>query len=404
MNSTVGGIPWKRSELSYCSNVHPADSYDDLKHVAAGYIREVRQKRGLELMGAGLWINNTIASELVSQSEKMSELCSLLKNNGICLFTLNGFPYGDFHAHSVKEAVYTPDWSQPQRLLYTQQLAEILSYCLPEDTREGSISTLPLGFRHAWTTRQHEEALIALCELSVFLEALQRRSGRRIRVCLEMEPDCVLETSNEVIHFFQAELPAKALSLGIGVETLSNHLGICFDVCHQAVMFEDIKDSLSRIAMAGIAIGKIQISSALAIARPGSEKVRSILTEFAEQKYLHQVRALVDERLLGVLDLPIALAEKVLPDNSPWRIHFHVPIQTASLAHSELGTTQSAILDVLDFLRSNPQQRPHLEVETYTWQVLPNAMRPGNDSDLIKGLADELDWLDNEMSLRGLIQ
>lgn len=404
MKSNLGRVPWKSSELTYCSNVHPAENYHDLKSVVTSFTSKVRQKRGLNFMGAGLWINNQVAMELVDQTEKLRELNILLKSNHIDLFTLNGFPYGNFHAHSVKEAVYTPDWSQPQRLHYTQQLAEILSYCLPSDIAEGTISTLPLGFRHTWTPQKQEASLLVLCELAVFLESLQRRSGRTIRVCLEMEPDCVLETTDELIHFFQTELPAKASALGITAQTLRNHLGVCFDVCHQAVMFEDVSDSLARITAASITIGKIQISSALAIAQPDSKETRLKLAEFAEQKYLHQVRTLVDNRLVGVLDLPIALAEKGFTESNSWRIHFHVPIQTATLALEELGTTQSAILEVLDFLKNNPLQRPHLEIETYTWQVLPKTLRPQNDKDLIKGLTDELDWLDTEMSLRGLIQ
>ncbi|MCK9607066.1 MAG: metabolite traffic protein EboE [Methylomonas sp.] len=396
--------PWQRHELTYCSNVHPAETYAALNAVVAEFVRAVRQRRGLDSMGAGLWINHSVASELLDQPEKLHQFHGLLTDSQIDLFALNGFPYGDFHAGTVKEHVYTPDWSESSRLLYTQQLAEILAYCLPDNVAEGTISTLPLGFRHGWNTQKHSAAMDALCKLANFLENLHHRTGRSIRVCLEMEPDCVLETTDELVHFFQNQLPETAAALGIRKQALSEYLGICFDVCHQAVMFEHCGDSLSRIAAAGIAIGKIQISSALSVAQPVRHQARQALAAFAEPKYLHQVRTLIGQRLAGVLDLPLALTENGLADGHPWHIHFHVPIQTAILAQAELGTTQAAILETLDFLKNNTRHRPHIEVETYTWQVLPITLRPQSDSDLIEGLSDELGWLEMEMYKRGLVQ
>lgn len=397
-------ILWKKDELTYCSNVHPAETYEDLKAVVTAFVAGVRKARGLNAMGAGLWLNNAVAAELAGVADRLKELRALLLSNGIHLFTLNGFPYGDFHAQSVKEQVYTPDWSRPERLQYTQRLAEILTFCLPDAVYDGTISTLPLGFRHTWTSQKQAASSAALCDLASFLANLKRRSGRSIRVCLEMEPDCVLETTDELIHFLQTELPITASKLGIDERTLREHLGICFDVCHQAVMFEDITESLEKITAAGIVIGKIQISSALEVSCPNSLETRQLLARFAEPRYLHQVRTLAGGGLIGALDLPTALAAADWPDINPWRIHFHVPIQTSTLAQQELGTTQSAILEVLDFLKSHPQQHPHLEVETYTWQVLPESLRPHDDSALIKGLAEELRWLNKEMSRRGLVQ
>lgn len=395
--------PWRRHELTYCSNVHPAETVESLNKVIAFFMKGVRQARNLERMGAGLWLSDQVSSELATNSVKFDELLSLLERNKIELFTLNGFPFGNFHAEAVKEQVYTPDWSQLHRYNYTKRLAEILAICLPDDMTEGTISTLPLGFRYTWTEQQHEVALDALCRLAVFLADLYQTSGRSIRVCLEMEPDCVLETTEEMVHFFQHQLPAKALVLGINEKVIRNHLGVCFDVCHQAVMFEDVDLSMERLLAADIVIGKIQISSALELKFPNQENGLQVLREFAEPKYLHQVRTIVNNQLIGVVDLPIALEANHLPKTGAWRVHFHAPIQAATLVHEELSTTQLAIIKVLDFLKINPACRPHLEVETYTWQVLPITLRPQNDIALINGLTEELNWLEKQMSSRGLL-
>lgn len=395
--------PWQRHELTYCCNVHPAETVESLNTVIAFFMSGVRQARNLQIMGAGLWFSDQVSAELATDPAKCAELVNLLDRNGIKLFTLNGFPFGNFHAESVKEQVYTPDWSQSQRYNYTQRLAEILAICLPDDMTEGTISTLPLGFRYAWTKQQHEAALEALCRLARFLADLYQATGRSIRVCLEMEPDCVLETTEEMIHFFQQQLPAKASALGISEEIIRNHLGVCFDVCHQAVMFEEVDHSMVRLLAAEIAIGKIQISSALELKCPDQESGLQALHKFAEQKYLHQVRTKKNNKLIGSVDLAVAFETNDFPKTEPWRVHFHVPIQATTLERQELDTTQNSILKALDFLKTNPECHPHLEVETYTWQVLPVSLCPQNDFALINGLSEELNWLEKQMSSRGLL-
>ena len=395
--------PWQRHDLTYCSNVHPAETVESLNTVIAFFMSGVRQARNLQTMGAGLWLSDQVSTELAINSAKIDELVSLLERNKIKLFTLNGFPFGNFHAESVKEQVYTPDWSQFQRYNYTKRLAEILAVCLPDEMTEGTISTLPLGFRYTWTQEQNEAALEALCRLAGFLADLYQTSGRSIRVCLEMEPDCVLETTEEMIHFFQHQLPAKASALGISEKNIRNHLGVCFDVCHQAVMFEEVDVSMARLLAAGIVIGKIQISSSLELKFPEQESGLQVLHKFAEPKYLHQVRTKKNNRLTGSVDLAVAFETDDFPKTDPWRVHFHVPIQATTLERQELDTTQNSILKALDFLKANPGCHPHLEVETYTWQVLPVSLRPQNDCALIKGLTEELNWLEKQMSSRGLL-
>jgi len=395
---------WRREELCYCSNVHDSVSEADLKHVVTHFVNGVRQQRQLIEMGSGLWINKQISQQLIAHPEKIQVFKDLLKSNGISLYTLNGFPYDNFHAEVVKEAVYSPDWSQPERYDYTLNLARILAACLPEEAEEGTISSLPLGFRYDWTEEKQDQALAALCSMVNELSGIFTKTGKSIRLCLEMEPDCVLQSTFEIIELFQQQLPAKAKQLGIDEQRIKKHLGICFDVCHQAVMFEDITDSLTQFFNADIRLGKIQISSALEIKNPGQQKSRELLAPFAEPKYLHQVRTLLDNKVEGVLDLSAALKNTEFPTAGPWRIHYHLPIQSATFPQQLMDTTQVCILDVLDFLQAHPQCHPHLEVETYTWNVLPESMRPHDDKSLIKGLTAELNWLERQMQQRGLLQ
>jgi len=396
---------WRRSQLVYCSNVHPGASLAEVRSVIEHQIASVRKLRGLNRMGTGLWLSAQAAEELCSDAQTMADFSQLLHTNELDLFALNGFPFDDFHIDRVKERVYQPNWATPERLTYTQNLARILAACLPANEPFGSISTLPLGYATNWTEDEHTQALTTLCQLVKSLAELKIETGRHIRVCLEMEPGCVLESTEQTISFFTDHLATAAPQHGLSKELIFNHLGICFDICHQAVMFEEPAQSLARFKEAGITIGKIQISSALELKQPADCNPETVLSDFAEPRYFHQVRSRNQDGILtGKMDLPDLFIEKSFPRNNPWRIHFHVPIQLATTTESTLGTTQDAILRLLDYMQRHPDFHPHLEVETYTWQVLPPTLRPSTDADLHKGLLDELSWLEKSMHSLNLLQ
>lgn len=394
---------WRRSDLAYCSNVHPGESAARVQDILHTWIAAVAQARGVTRAGAGLWLSAAACAEIAGDDGTLGRFREQLAVNDIDLFTLNGFPYGGFHAQTVKERVYIPHWADPSRFEYTLSLARILADCLPHDFSEGTISTLPLGFRPDWNKALHGQAVAALCRLAAALDDLAQAIGRPIRVCLEMEPSGVLESTAETIELFTDALPAAAKRLGIDTGLVDRHLGVCYDVCHQAVMFEDPAESLSRLHEAGVAVGKVQVSCALEFLRPDEVENRRALAMFAEPKYLHQVRARSPRgRVTGSVDLPPALAGEV-PTDQPWRIHFHVPIQLDTLVDTALGTTQAEIGKVLDYLAGRREWHPHLEVETYTWQVMPVHLRPRNDQELVDGLAAELTWLEAALETRNLL-
>ncbi|TPW14018.1 MAG: hypothetical protein FD130_1459 [Halothiobacillaceae bacterium] len=393
---------WQSAEIGYCSNVHPTESFAALSQAIQHPINAVRVARGLSHMATGLWISAEAATEIVTQPHQQRLFTTLLAEANLDLITLNGFPYGDFHGTCVKASVYTPDWSDPRRYHYTCQLAQLLAQQLSLSANEGTLSTLPLGYRPSWSSDKQELALRHITQLALYLHRLKQETGRHIRVCFEMEPGCVLEQTQEALLFFRSQLPAVAQQQHIAETLLQAHLGICYDVCHQAVMFEQATESLGTLTAANITIGKIQLSSALHIERP--DQAHALLARYAEPRYLHQVRSKTDANIVqGVMDLPEALAHNGLPSDAPWRIHFHIPIHATQLDDERLTTTQAEICAVFDFLAKNPEIRPHLEVETYTWQVLPLAFAINDEYDLTRGIHAELQWVEEQLQQRGLL-
>lgn len=394
---------WHATEISYCSNVHPGERFDDIRNVVTRFVAGVRKARGLDRMSAGLWLGAEVAEYIDGDKRHLKEFSNLLNECGIDLVTLNGFPFGGFHQASVKERVYSPAWNEQRRVNYTLRLARILACNLANTEHEGTISTIPVAYRRGWSLADQQAAAHNLCQLAATLHELQLKTGKNIRVCLEMEPGCVLESTDEVLRFFGEDLAHAADRSNIDPQWISKHLCICYDICHQAVMFENPADSLAKLNNAGISVGKIQISSAMHVEQPGAAD--TILGEFAEPKYLHQVRTLNSNReLYGAEDLDTALSDGTLSRDQPWRIHFHLPIQSTSLHCDLLQTTQNEIRKVFDYLQQNTDFHPHLEVETYTWQVLPEQLRPANAAELINGLKDELDWVENELRQRDLLE
>jgi len=395
-------IAWHPWELTYCTNVHAGESLAQVLEIVHGPLPAVRRNRGLARMSGGLWLSAPAARALAGE-QNLQGFARDLERDAIALFTLNGFPLQGFHSQRVKQAVYHPDWSEPERLDYTLDLARILAGLLPQDVAEGTISTVPLGFGPDWDDSRQTLALQALCRCAAGLDEIRRQTGRTIRLCLEMEPGCVLESTDELVPFFTSSLPAQAAGMDLDPALIRAHLGVCFDVCHQAVMFEDVYEALQRIHGADIAIGKIQISSALELKFPADADARDALAGFVEPKYLHQSRCRDESgQLLRVMDLDQAFS--AFPRSHPWRVHFHVPIQAQTLISDGLCTTQREIGRTLDFLRDTPGLHPHLEVETYTWTALPVAIRPTDEHMIVDGLSRELQWLEAQMRTRGLLR
>ena len=352
--------------LAYCSNVHPADDLDGVSAQLERYAARVRERLDVPVLGVGLWV----AAPALADAGAADRLVAQLQRLRLEVVTLNGFPYRAFHAPVVKRDVYVPSWIEPERSDYTIGLARLLARLLPDDVEEGSISTLPLGWRAGWDARADASARAALERVAEGLAALEAETGRHIRVALEPEPGCAIETVEQAAGFLAGLAP--------------EWIGLCLDACHLAVQFEDPRAALDRLADAGVPVVKAQVSSALRVDEPGSEDGRALLGTFAEPRFLHQVRERVNGHVEGVDDLPEALAGG-LPARREWRVHFHVPV------HTEEFTTQDELSETLTALTGGPTPvTRHLEVETYTWSVLADP--PADDDALVDGLARELAW------------
>ncbi|MGH6921295.1 MAG: metabolite traffic protein EboE, partial [Geminicoccaceae bacterium] len=337
-----------------------------------------------------------------------AQLRDLLRAHELYVFTINGFPYGPFHGVRVKEEVYQPDWQHEERLVYTDLLTDLLADLLPDEPGlEGSVSTVPGTFKPlSEAPGVAERIALNMVRHVAHLVRLQARTGRVIALALEPEPYCFLETIEETVRFFEQHLFADAaitrltglcgLSRSDAEQALHRHIGVCYDVCHAAVEYEDPKGGLEQLRAAGIRVPKLQLSAALRIAEVDAAAARR-LRSFDEPVYLHQVVERRHGRLTRYLDLPqafAALAHGGGADNDPreWRVHFHVPIFLDEIEH--FSTTQDFLREILAIHRENPVSA-HLEVETYTWDVLPEHDRK---DDVATAIARELAWVQDRLT------
>jgi hypothetical protein len=390
--------------LTYCTNAHPGETWPEVWTNLQRYLPELKQALSPnQPFGIGLRLAD-IASLALLKDGQMGAFKAWLEAENLYVFTLNGFPYGSFHHQVVKDRVYAPDWSTVERLEYTKRLVQILAELLPEGM-EGSISTLPLSYK-PWFAgpeameRVFQSSTTALISLVVDLVKLQAETGKLIHLGLEPEPDGLLENTQEVIAFFEywlLLLGSAALGQQLGISSdraeqhIRNHIRVCYDTCHFAVAYEEPTRALYQLQEAGIGISKVQLSSAVRIAIPAALAERQAILQrlhpFAESTYLHQVIARQpDGTLKQYRDLEQALPEFLTTDAAEWRTHFHVPIFLQD--YPWLQSTQDHLIATLAYLQEFPICS-HLEIETYTWDVLPAAIK----FDLAHSIQQEYDWV-----------
>ena len=365
--------------LAYSTNVHPGESWGETFDALEKYTLAVRAAIAPnEPFGIGLRLSDQASRELI-EPRTLAGFRGWLEANDCYVFTINGFPFGKFHGDPVKEQVFAPDWTTSERLEYTNRLFDILAVLLPNDC-EGSVSTLPGSFKEFAIGEEQIDAINRnLWRCLDHIAALSEKSGRALHLGVEPEPFGLFENTAETVRFFerlQSRRPAD--------DRLARHFGVNYDACHFAVEYDDPAESLSAFRGAGIRMSKLHLSSALRTA-PTPEST-ALLQPFADHVYLHQVIARTAEGdLRRYKDLPIALAE-----NEPaaeWRIHFHVPLYAQ--LEKPLATTIDHVIGVLDWLSATPGDCSHLEMETYTWEVLPDHLR---STDLVSQITREYEW------------
>jgi sugar phosphate isomerase/epimerase len=386
------------SHLTYCTNIHPGESWAEIRANLERFLPAVkRQVAPDQDFGVGLRLS-AAAAKALREPGALHELKQFLEREHLYVFTINAFPYGVFHHKRVKEEVYLPDWRDPERLRYSNEAADLLAELLPMHAIDGSVSTVPGAFKAA-LKRADDVVLIAAMMIDhvAHLVRLKQRTGRTIALALEPEPCCMLETVEETVAFFQNYVFSQTgimrlatesgLSKAEAEQALHLHLGVCLDLCHAAVEFEDAGDCVRALRGAGIRIAKAQISAGLRFARV-TEETRQLLKPFDDGVYLHQVVERNGGGLRRYADLNEAFAAMHGRNagEREWRVHCHVPVFLDDLG--AYGTTQAFIRDVLAEHRRE-KLSDHLEVETYTWDVLPERFR---NSDVVTAVSRELAW------------
>jgi len=371
--------------LTYCTNIHAGESWPDIRASLDAHVPAIKAAVAPDrALGIGLRLSGEAAAS-ARQPDALAAFREQLATLGSYVFTINAFPFGPFHGVRVKEQVYLPDWRSAERVTFTADSAAVLAEILPDGV-EGSISTVPGAFKPNGREPGAAAAMAArMVEAVSDLVLTERRTGKRIALALEPEPCCFLETVDESIAFFETVLfkPESLDLLGarIGVnrdsaETmLRRHLGICYDVCHGSVEYEDSVAALDRLLAAGISVPKVQLSAAMRIPFMTDELVDAVM-RYDDGVYLHQTIVRSPSGLTRYVDLPDAVAAfKEGRANGEWRIHCHVPLFLSDLG--EIGSTRADLEAVLTAFRRKSRSS-HLEVETYTWDVLPDHLRTGS--------------------------
>lgn len=388
--------------LGYCTNIHPGEAWDDHFRHLREQVPAVKATVSPDApLALGLRLANQASIDLM-QPEKLNEFKAWLAETGCYIFTMNGFPYGGFHNERVKDDVHRPDWTTADRVDYTIRLFRLLTELLPVAETEGGISTSPLSYRLWWPTPDDRQQAMQMATdnmLTVVDELIRLRqtTGKIMHLDVEPEPDGLLDNCADFVAWYTTVLrPAARAYLasthGLGKaeadQALCDHVQLCYDVCHVAVAYEETNTVLTALETANIRVGKVQISSALQIdfTTDSAEKLAAIKA-FNEPVYLHQVIArLTDGSLAHFADLPDALAAYDAATHREWRIHFHVPLFLER--YGLLGSTQASVVETLHRQRTAPFTN-HLEIETYTWGVLP----PDLQAPISESISREIAWV-----------
>lgn len=376
--------------LGYCTNIHPAETWAETMGALRSHVMDVRDRliengdqAAHTAYPIGLRLSALAASELLTGDE-LAKFNDWLAENHSYVFTINGFPYGSFHGTRVKEKVFQPDWTSPERVSYTQSLFQILAEIAPASSG-GSVSTLPGSHK----TFHADEAAIRtnLIDLAHFIEDLSQKHQIDLHLGLEPEPIGHFENTAETLDFF-GRLHAQAKSPAI----IEKRIGLNFDSCHFAIEFDDATPSLDAISEAGIRLSKIHLSNALSLDPRNPEAIAAI-RKFDEPTYFHQVIARrPDGSLARFTDLPVFLSAvdggEISPaDFTEARVHFHIPLDAQPAA--PLSSTHTHVEETLAWCRRHPAACKHFEIETYTWAVLPgNLQRPVEEQ-----IASEYRWV-----------
>ncbi len=388
--------------LTYSTLVHPGDTWSEMWDSLTRYVPQVKARVAPHgSFGVSLRLSASSAQTLTGDPGERQRLKEFLDSHDMYLYTVNAFPYGPFKNTIVKKQVYEPDWRSDERAVYTMQVADILAEIGGAHVSP-SIQSPPLGFKPRVTGPDVVAAYTRqVIRVVAHLVKLEQRTGRTVTLALEPEPYCFLETTEEALDYFKNHLYAtdsvRSIVTQTGLSTpqaeaaLRNHLGMVYDICHQAVEYEDISASLRALADAGIPVFKLQEAAALHMPKV-TQKTVDALRPYADTVYLTQTIERRNGKITRYLNLEDAFAAwDKDPGPREWRTHVHVPVFLDDLG--EFKTTRFAIEDALAFHKKY-KLSPQLEIETYTWDVLPDNLKTG---DIVEYVQREIEWVKSQL-------
>ena len=393
--------------LTYCSNIHTGEDWQNHFSVLQQNIPNIKAKVSPDAaMGIGLRLANLASVDLLN-AQKFEALKKWLADNDCYVFTMNGFPYGGFHDVVVKDQVHAPDWTTHERVDYTMRMFHLLSKLLPENLSEGGISTSPLSYRFWWKSSESMMEAIDIATKNMLLVVdelliVSEKTGKVLHLDIEPEPDGILENSAEFIDWYKNKLiplgiehfAEKGVSEAKTLEIIQTHIQLCYDICHFGVSYEEPQTVIEQLNLSGIKVGKIQISSALKVDFTENPQAKlQAIAQYDEPTYLHQVVALrLDGKYDKFPDLKQAIDNFEEGKYTQWRVHFHVPLFLET--YGLLSSTQSEIIKTLAIQKEKPFTN-HLEIETYTWAVLPKEVQVPLNESIIR----EINWVKSVLGI-----
>ena len=366
------------NRVCYCTNIHPGESWDEI--ISSLKENTLNIQKGLT-SEIGLRISARALKEVARKEINDFKKWLALENLKVC--TVNAFPYGNFNKGIVKKDVYLPDWQSEKRVSYTLDTIELML----ELDSEVTISTVPLGWKDSF---QQPSSVVNACQnllkVALRLRDIYDKEGIQILVCLEPEPGCYLENTESVIRFFNDYLFNSKFFSQSEIAILRQFIGICFDVCHFSTMFESAVESYKKISQL-VDIHKVQVSSGLKFI--GSlEDFKKNISSFKDGRYLHQLMIQNNDQQFFLSDLE---NYPLLDGEAEFRVHYHVPIFLNELEGFQ-GTNKD-IVDLINYFNENKIEQT-LEVETYTFEVLPAKYQ---EQGIRESIRRELKWLINQL-------
>jgi len=355
----------KYGHLTYSTLVHPGDTWPEMWASLTNYVPKVKARVcPNKPFGVSLRLSAASANFLINAPEEREKLKSFLFNNDLYLYTVNAFPFGPFKNQVIKEQVYEPDWRSEDRTRYTMNVADILAE-VGAPFVNPSIQSPPLGFKPRVSGPDVVEAYATnVRRLAAHLHMIREKTGRTVTLALEPEPFCFLETTPETVNFFtrvlRSEKSLEVLGKQIGMNSadaavvLQRHVGTVYDICHQAVEFENITASLQSLVDNNIPVFKLQEAAAVQTPNVTRAAVEA-LRRYADSVYLTQTIEIKDGKMTKFLNLEDAFSAFEADPNGQreWRTHFHVPVFLEELGE-HFKTTRFAIAEALAFHKANP--------------------------------------------------